>query len=155
MFEICFALVFLFLASAILSFTIRKISKKFGHTQEHIAELPKNLDVASSYNFNNWAEWSCLLCSFLIYKVIIPHKLSFVAFWGKKIMPWLKYNHQICINEEPMPVDQHRLKYLIDKYQSSLWITSPERNLGSNQVVFGGIILPVSAISISCFIDTG
>ena len=53
MFEICFALVFLFLASAILSFTIRKISKKFGHTQEHIAELPKNLDVASSYNFNN------------------------------------------------------------------------------------------------------
>ena len=30
------------------SLTICKISKKFGHTQEHIAELPKNLDVATS-----------------------------------------------------------------------------------------------------------
>lgn len=39
--------------------------------------------------------------------------------------------------------------------QDSLWITRPERNLGSNHVVFGGMILPLSAISISCFIDTG
>ena len=38
---------------------------------------------------------------------------------------------------------------------SSLWITSPERSLGSNQVVLGGMILPVSAMSMSCFIDTG
>ncbi len=48
MFEICLVSVFLFLASAALSFTMRKISKKFGHMQEHIAELPKNLNVASS-----------------------------------------------------------------------------------------------------------
>lgn len=41
-------LVFLFLASADFSFTIHKLSKNFGHTQEHIAELPKNLEVASS-----------------------------------------------------------------------------------------------------------
>ena len=34
-------------------------------------------------------------------------------------------------------------------------ITNPERNLGSNQVVLGGIIFPVSAISINCFIETG
>ena len=47
MFEICLVSVFLFLALVVLSFTIRKISKKFGHTQEHIAELPKNLDVAT------------------------------------------------------------------------------------------------------------
>lgn len=39
--------------------------------------------------------------------------------------------------------------------QSNLWITSPERSFGSNQVVFGGMMLPVSAISINCFIDTG
>ncbi len=39
--------------------------------------------------------------------------------------------------------------------QSSLCMTSPERSFGSNQVVFGGMILPESAISISCFIDTG
>src|SRR5574344_2133713 len=31
----------------------------------------------------------------------------------------------------------------------------PERSFGSNQVAFGGIILPLSAISIICFIDTG
>ena len=48
MFEICLALVFLFLASVDFSFTIRKISKKIGHMQEHIAELPKNLHVAYS-----------------------------------------------------------------------------------------------------------
>ena len=47
MFEICLVSVFLFLALVDLSFTIRKISKKFGHTQEHIAELPKKLDVAT------------------------------------------------------------------------------------------------------------
>ena len=38
---------------------------------------------------------------------------------------------------------------------SKLWITKPERSLGSNQVVLGGMILPVSAISINCFIVTG
>ena len=48
MFEICLVSVFLFLALADFSFTIRKLSKKFGHTQVHIAELPKNLGVASS-----------------------------------------------------------------------------------------------------------
>ncbi len=32
---------------------------------------------------------------------------------------------------------------------------SPLRSLGSNQVVLGGIMLPVSAMSISCFIETG
>lgn len=32
---------------------------------------------------------------------------------------------------------------------------SPERSFGSNQVVFGGIMFPVSAISINCFIETG
>ena len=31
----------------------------------------------------------------------------------------------------------------------------PERSFGSNQVALGGIILPLSAISIICFIDTG
>jgi phosphoserine aminotransferase len=41
-------------------------------------------------------------------------------------------------------------------FQSSrVCITNPERNLGSNQVVLGGIILPLSAISMSCFIETG
>lgn len=39
--------------------------------------------------------------------------------------------------------------------QSSLCMTRPERSFGSNQVVLGGMILPESAISISCFIDTG
>lgn len=34
-------------------------------------------------------------------------------------------------------------------------ITTPERSFGSNHVVFGGIIFPESAMSISCFIETG
>ena len=38
---------------------------------------------------------------------------------------------------------------------TNLWMTSPERSLGSNQVVLGGMMLPVSAMSMSCFIDTG
>ena len=38
---------------------------------------------------------------------------------------------------------------------SNVWITTPERNFGSNHVVFGGIILPVSAMSISWRIETG
>ena len=44
--------------------------------------------------------------------------------------------------------------YLLYDY-TSLWMTSPERSLGSNQVVLGGMMLPVSAMSMSCFIDTG
>ena len=36
-----------------------------------------------------------------------------------------------------------------------MWMTSPERSLGSNQVVFGGMIFPESAMLISCCIDTG
>ena len=31
----------------------------------------------------------------------------------------------------------------------------PERSLGSNHVVFGGMMLPVSAMLISCCIETG
>ena len=38
---------------------------------------------------------------------------------------------------------------------SKEWITTPERSLGSNHVVLGGMMLPVSAMSISCFIETG
>lgn len=43
----------------------------------------------------------------------------------------------------------------IRRYSSNEWITTPERSLGSNHVVFGGMILPVSAMSISCCIETG
>jgi len=35
------------------------------------------------------------------------------------------------------------------------WITTPERSLGSNHVVFGGMMLPVSAMLMSCCIETG
>ena len=41
------------------------------------------------------------------------------------------------------------------KAQESLWIARPLRSLGSNQVVFGGIMFPESAMSISCCIETG
>ena len=35
------------------------------------------------------------------------------------------------------------------------WITTPERSFGSNHVVFGGMMLPVSAMLMSCCIETG
>ena len=38
---------------------------------------------------------------------------------------------------------------------SNLWITKPERSFGSNHVAFGGIMLPLSAMSMICFIETG
>ena len=38
---------------------------------------------------------------------------------------------------------------------SSLWIASPLRSFGSNHVVFGGMMFPESAMSTSCFMDTG
>ena len=50
------------------------------------------------------------------------------------------------------PAFRRDFKY--DSY-SKVWITRPERSLGSNQVVFGGMMLPLSAISIICFIETG
>ena len=40
-------------------------------------------------------------------------------------------------------------------YYTNLWIIKPERSFGSNHVVFGGMMLPVSAMSINCFILTG
>ncbi len=39
--------------------------------------------------------------------------------------------------------------------QSNVCMASPDLSLGSNQVVLGGIILPLSAMLISCFMDTG
>jgi hypothetical protein len=38
---------------------------------------------------------------------------------------------------------------------SSKCTTSPLLSLGSNHVVFGGMMFPESAMSISCFIETG
>ncbi len=40
-------------------------------------------------------------------------------------------------------------------YSSNECITTPERSLGSNQVVFGGMILPVSAMWMSWDMETG
>ena len=37
----------------------------------------------------------------------------------------------------------------------SLWMMSPERNFGSNHVAFGGIIFPLSAMSMICCMETG
>ena len=34
-------------------------------------------------------------------------------------------------------------------------MASPERSFGSNHVVLGGIIMPLSAMSVSCFMETG
>ena len=47
------------------------------------------------------------------------------------------------------------LRFRLLRYSSNEWITTPERSLGSNHVVFGGMMLPVSAMLISCCIDTG
>ena len=38
---------------------------------------------------------------------------------------------------------------------TSEWMARPERSLGSNQVVFGGMMLPVSAMRMSWSMDTG
>ena len=43
----------------------------------------------------------------------------------------------------------------VSRYQPSRWMARPERSFGSNQVVFGGMMLPLSAMSISCFMETG
>ena len=43
----------------------------------------------------------------------------------------------------------------ITENYSKEWITTPERSFGSNHVVFGGMMLPVSAMLISCCIETG
>ena len=42
-----------------------------------------------------------------------------------------------------------------DALYDSLWIISPLRSLGSNHVALGGMILPLSAMSMICCIDTG
>lgn len=39
--------------------------------------------------------------------------------------------------------------------QPNLWIARPERSFGSNHVVLGGMMLPLSAMSVSCFMETG
>ena len=40
-------------------------------------------------------------------------------------------------------------------HHANEWITTPERSFGSNHVVFGGMMLPVSAMLMSCCIETG
>lgn len=47
------------------------------------------------------------------------------------------------------------VKKRADYFSSNEWITTPDRSLGSNHVVFGGMMLPVSAMLISCCIETG
>lgn len=44
---------------------------------------------------------------------------------------------------------------LLPLFYDSLCTMNPERSLGSNHVALGGMMLPESAIEISCFIDTG
>ena len=39
--------------------------------------------------------------------------------------------------------------------QLNLWMTRPLRSFGSNQVAFGGMILPLSAMSMICCMLTG
>src|ERR1041385_2744059 len=46
------------------------------------------------------------------------------------------------------------IRYLYYFFYSRECNTNPLLSFGSNQVVLGGIMLPVSAISISCFIVT-
>ena len=48
-----------------------------------------------------------------------------------------------------------RNKVLFINVYTNSCITNPDLNFGSNQVVFGGMIFPVSAIFISCFMETG
>ena len=43
----------------------------------------------------------------------------------------------------------------IKDLRTSKRITTPERSFGSNHVVFGGMMLPVSAMLMSCCIETG
>ena len=57
-------------------------------------------------------------------------------------------NTQIHIRKKYHPLREDGILFQIFKNQI-LWITKPERSFGSNQVVFGGMILPVSAISLS------
>ena len=39
-----------------------------------------------------------------------------------------------------------RVFILLQNYQSKVWITRPERSLGSNQVVLGGLITSTTAV---------
>ena len=79
------------------------------------------------------------------------------------IHPNLQLTHKIShiVNkngdvQKHVPINQwkYKLRQPAGDYTSS-WITRPERSFGSNHVVFGGMMLPVSAMSISCFIETG
>lgn len=63
-------------------------------------------------------------------------------------------NTQIHIRKKYHPLREDGILFQIFKNQI-LWITKPERSFGSNQVVFGGMILPVSAIFSNCSIETG
>ena len=70
------------------------------------------------------------------------------AFPGRRLAPTQK-----IYAEREGPFTSH-----LHPYQSpspNEWITTPERSLGSNHVVLGGMMLPVSAISINCCIETG
>ena len=61
-----------------------------------------------------------------------------------------KYNGQKTKDYYAPSLNSHSLNS-----QLSSWITNPERNFGSNHVVFGGIMFPLSAMSMICCIVTG
>ena len=61
-----------------------------------------------------------------------------------------KVDYDLIMRQEP--ADRPPALYFPS---SKEWITTPERSLGSNHVVLGGMMLLVSAMSISCFIETG
>jgi ABC-type phosphate transport system permease subunit len=98
--------------------------------QVHKKIFTKNTNsLISKYYFS-------VLCEFFVF-IVVQKTFAAASFFQINILLFLKKFNISNIN------------------YSNLCIANPERNFGSNQVVFGGIMLPVSAIFISCFIETG
>ena len=60
-------------------------------------------------------------------------------------------NQLIKVGKKKLPF---QAAFLIFCYSSSC-TTNPDLSLGSNHVVLGGMMLPESAMSINCFMETG
>ena len=96
------------------------------------------------------ANVSCVVVAFAI---VVKQLSDFVEGFdkmrkGEELTPFLGVNSLAGMMTDSFVFVNHL-------YYDSLWITKPLRNLGSNHVALGGMMLPLSAMSMICCIDTG
>ena len=122
-----------------------------------LRSTPTNFKSQNNREINN-AFWSWALkclCKFCICRFIVTLQKHYTnQLHGMNRLLGTSLLLLVCMQIKKGSMRPSLIMILNIGYSSSC-TTRPERSLGSNHVVFGGMMLPESAILINCCIETG